>query len=251
MEWDRACWCDRNVKETFCCCCCFFEVKMGQERVVEIMNGKEITGEAALGENQGGANIKQPLLRYTCQGAVIVKAAPAAHCTLPDPRPVKCATLYQTEVFLCPTPWSQICQTSAIADHTTSDHMGLSRGASLDTTLRSCLLSECLICQEKLYNWLLFNRYVMPDLKHCLLTKQSKSQSNKWCGKLCVFGQWSLNRCHRFSPSFTRPLNPPPHQTPLSHPSSFLLPTFSNTNWAIDRKVIKYSWFETQISKAV
>lgn len=48
--------------------------------------------------------IKQPHLKYTCQAAVIVKAAPAVLCTLPDPRPVKCAMLNQEGVLLCPAP---------------------------------------------------------------------------------------------------------------------------------------------------
>lgn len=108
------------------------------------MDRKEITGE-----NKGGVNIKQPLLRCTCQGAVIVKASPAVHCTFPDPRPVKCAMLHQMGVFLCPVPWSQICQLSAIADHTTSAPMGCC--ASLDSF---CVPSQFLIHQKrKLDNW--------------------------------------------------------------------------------------------------
>lgn len=42
--------------------------------------------------------------KYTCQRAVIVKAAPAVLCTLPDPRPVKYAMLDQKGVLFCPAP---------------------------------------------------------------------------------------------------------------------------------------------------
>lgn len=61
-------------------------------------------GENSTRKNRGRAHIKQLHLKYTCQRAVIVKAAPAVLCTLPDPRPVKYAMLDQKGVLLCPTP---------------------------------------------------------------------------------------------------------------------------------------------------
>ena len=61
-------------------------------------------GENSSRKSRGQAYIKQLHLKYTCQGAVIVKAAPAVLCTLPDPRPVKYAMLDQKGVLRCPTP---------------------------------------------------------------------------------------------------------------------------------------------------
>lgn len=72
--------------------------EMGQER------SAGDNGENSTRKNRGRAYIKQPHLKSTCQGAVIVKAAPAVLCTLPDPRPVKYAMLDQKGVLLCPTP---------------------------------------------------------------------------------------------------------------------------------------------------
>lgn len=72
--------------------------------VVETADGEEIMGKTAVGKSRGRAHIKQLHLKYTCQRAVIVKAAPAVHCTLPDPRPVKYAMLDQKGVLLWPTP---------------------------------------------------------------------------------------------------------------------------------------------------
>lgn len=73
--------------------------------MVGAVDGKEIMGKTALGGTGDECTyIKQLHLKYTCQRAVIVKAAPAVLCTLPDPRPVKYAMLDQKGVLLCPTP---------------------------------------------------------------------------------------------------------------------------------------------------
>ena len=61
-------------------------------------------GETSIRKNRGLVHIKQLHLKYTCQRAVTVKAAPAVLCTLPDPRPVKYAMLDQRGLLLCPTP---------------------------------------------------------------------------------------------------------------------------------------------------
>lgn len=78
--------------------------KMGRERSGRWGEWERDNGESSTRENMGWAYIKQLHLKYTCQRAVIVKAAPAVHCTLPDPRPVKYAMLDQKGVFLCPAP---------------------------------------------------------------------------------------------------------------------------------------------------
>lgn len=54
------------------------------------------------GEEQG--DFKQLHFDSTCQTAVIVKPAPAVHCTLLNPRPVRYAMLDQEGVLLWPTP---------------------------------------------------------------------------------------------------------------------------------------------------
>lgn len=77
---------------------------MGWERSGREGGWERDNGENSAGKNRGWVYIKQLHLKYTCQGAVIVKAAPAVLCTLPDPRPVKYAMLDQKGVLLCPTP---------------------------------------------------------------------------------------------------------------------------------------------------
>lgn len=80
-------------------------------------------GENSTREGKGGANIKQPHLKYTCQRAVIVKAPPAVLCTLPDPRPVKYAMLDQKGVFLCPTPDSRSVKPPSQCRHPRSHNL--------------------------------------------------------------------------------------------------------------------------------
>lgn len=78
--------------------------EMGREWSGKEGGWKRDNGENSTSKNRGRVYIKQHHLKYTCQRAVIVKAAPAVLCTLPDPRPVKYAMLDQKGVLLCPTP---------------------------------------------------------------------------------------------------------------------------------------------------
>ncbi|KAK5854004.1 hypothetical protein PBY51_015108 [Eleginops maclovinus] len=76
---------------------------MGQEKSGRDSGWERDNGETSSRSNRGQEYIKQLHLKYTCQRAVIVKAAPAVLCTFPDPRPVKYAMLDQKGVLLCPT----------------------------------------------------------------------------------------------------------------------------------------------------
>lgn len=200
-------------------------------------------GENSTRKNRGPAYIKQFHLKYTCQGAVTVRAIPAVLRTLPDPRAVKYAMLDQK-----PYTWSQICQTSAIPDHRASESRGLSNCASVD----SLSLFYLLCLPDSQISLLQVIDYVWSDawsttLKIAYCLNSSRAAASRFMVWHQSFFEgvrfWVL--CFLLL-SLTFTITLPESLSPLHSLSNIFL-----TSRAIDGKVIKYSCFETPIFNGV